>query len=193
VKATPLPRGRKSWPESSIHIFEAKLSITYRRIHDFKCKLLVVPFKTPKLEYYPGAIINQSKINYKEKLTKKDLKEPGKVYIQKAQDIASYEAVAFLKVDEGQLEESLKNGVKETFLIIGSISEVNFESIVFCLTEELGSPLPLIHQAIKCLEENDKVKEFYINTVSSKCFLDCVGSFRDEMQVLLEENEISIE
>jgi hypothetical protein len=65
--------------------------------------LLIVPFKTPKLEYYPGSIINQSKINYKEKLIKKDLKEPGKVYCQKAQDISSFEAVAFLKIDETQL------------------------------------------------------------------------------------------
>lgn len=103
MTATPTHKGRKSCPESSIYIFGAKLSITYRRIHEFKSKLLVVPFKTPKLEYYPGVIINQSKVNYKEKLIKKDLKEGGKTYIQKAHDIASFEAVTFLKIDENQL------------------------------------------------------------------------------------------
>jgi hypothetical protein len=61
------------------------------------------------------------------------------------------------------------------------------------VSEELGSPLPIIHEAIQCLQETQKVKEFYINTISPKCFLECVGAFREEMQILFDENEISME
>jgi hypothetical protein len=76
----------------------------------------VAPFKTPRLEFYPGNIINQSKINYKEKIAKKEeLKNAGETYFQKAHEIASFEGIAFLKVDDSQLEESFKKGVRQVF------------------------------------------------------------------------------
>ena len=81
-----------------------KMTIAFRRIQDFKSKVLVVPFKTPKLELYPGNIVNQSKVNYKERIAKKeDLNSAGDTYFQKAHEIASFEALAFVKIDEAQL------------------------------------------------------------------------------------------
>lgn len=67
------------------------MCIAFRRMQDFKSKVLVVPFKTPKLELYPGNIVNQSKVNYKERIAKKeDLKSAGDTYFQKAHEIASF-------------------------------------------------------------------------------------------------------
>lgn len=104
-----------------------KLTITFRKIHDFKCKLLIVPFKTPRLELYPGSIVNQSKINYKDKIAKKEeLKTGGESYFQKAQDIAQFEGIAFLKIDESQMEQSLKKGIRPIFEKIESITDVAF-------------------------------------------------------------------
>lgn len=55
-----IPKGRRCWPESSIYILGCKFCITYRPISEFKCKLLVIPYATLKMEYYPGNIINSS-------------------------------------------------------------------------------------------------------------------------------------
>lgn len=61
------------------------------------------------------------------------------------------------------------------------------------MSEELGSPLPIIHETILCLQETQKVKEFYINTISQNCFIDCLQAFKDEMKILFDENEVSID
>jgi len=42
-----------------------KLSITLRKIQDFNAKLLIVPYKNLKFEYYSGNYIQSSKTNYK--------------------------------------------------------------------------------------------------------------------------------
>jgi hypothetical protein len=53
--------------------------------------------------------------------------------------------------------------------------------VVFSFSDELGSPLHVIKEVIKSLQETEKVKNFYINTNNSKCFLECINSFKDEM------------
>lgn len=89
-----------------------KLSITLRKVQDFHSKLLIVPYRNLKLDYYPGNFIISSTIDYRSKIKTKgtDLEKPGRVYFQKAVNLANYSALAFLRVDdseEGKLKTSL--------------------------------------------------------------------------------------
>jgi hypothetical protein len=65
-----------------------------RKLQDFKCKLLIVPFKSSKLDIYPGSLVKQSKANYKAKIEAKEKKgellNKGDVYFQKAHQIYSF-------------------------------------------------------------------------------------------------------
>lgn len=110
-----LPKGRKCWPESSINILGCKLVLTCRHLIDFECKLLVVPYATVQMEYYPGNAVNLSSVDYRKKIISKGnlINEPGSVYLQKAFEVYSFQALAFLKIDPSQVESSLKAGVKE--------------------------------------------------------------------------------
>lgn len=123
---TPMPRGRKTWPEASMHIQKCKMTITYRQINEFACKLLVLPYITTKMEYYPRNIINSSSFDYRKKILEKtakaeEISRPGAVYLQKAVEVGSFVALAFLKIDVGRLEESLKTGVKEVLRLAESL------------------------------------------------------------------------
>lgn len=96
-----VPKGRKCWPESSIYILGCKLSVTFRPLNEFKCKLLIIPYTTVSMEYYPGNLINSSEIDYRKKIASKgvDIAGAGHVYMQKAIEIGNFTAVGFLKID----------------------------------------------------------------------------------------------
>ena len=53
------------WPSYSLYIKKVHLSIVLRDISKVEAKILVIPYKTTKLEYYPGILLNASKINYR--------------------------------------------------------------------------------------------------------------------------------
>jgi hypothetical protein len=66
------------------------------------------------MEYYPGNIINSSEIDYKERIMAKGdvITSPGSVYLQKAISVGSFVGLAFLKIDEKRISDSLITGVK---------------------------------------------------------------------------------
>jgi hypothetical protein len=96
----------------SIYLLGCKLVLSYRQISEFKADLLVIPYTTIKMEYYPGNIINNATVNYKTKITNKgsEISEPGYIYLQKNAGVGDFIGLAFLKIDNDK-EESLKKGV----------------------------------------------------------------------------------
>jgi len=42
-----------------------KLTLTCRRLEQFTSDVLIIPYKTPKLELYPGSFVNSCEVNYK--------------------------------------------------------------------------------------------------------------------------------
>lgn len=66
-----IPKGRKCWPEASINILSCKLVVTARQLSDFRCKMLVIPYSTLQMEYYPGNLINSSTVDYRKKIMNK--------------------------------------------------------------------------------------------------------------------------
>lgn len=66
------------------------------------------------MEYYPGNIINASEVDYKKRILSKgdDISKAGSVYMQKALQVGTFVGLAFLKIDENRLEDSLRIGVK---------------------------------------------------------------------------------
>ncbi len=86
---------------------------------DFRCNLLVIPYKTVLMEYYPGIIINSSSIDYRNKIIKKgsEISKAGTPYFQKAIEVESFTVLAFLKIDEKQVEDSLRLGVTSVLRI----------------------------------------------------------------------------
>ena len=93
-----------------------KLTLSFRQLHQFPAQMLVVPYITLKFELYPGYIVNNSPVRYKEKLSSKHsedkMNKPGDVYVQKAKQLGAFQAIAFLKVDADDQKGSLKKGVK---------------------------------------------------------------------------------
>lgn len=76
--------------------------------------MLVIPYATLKLEYYPGNIINSSEVDYKARILAKgeQISSPGSVYLQKAVSVGTFTGIAFLKIDEKRISDSLKLGIK---------------------------------------------------------------------------------
>ena len=58
------------------------------------------------MEFYPGNSINSSSVDYRHKIEKKgsDIEKAGSVYLQKAVGVYSFEAIAFVRVNRGQIE-----------------------------------------------------------------------------------------
>jgi hypothetical protein len=115
-----------------------KLSITLRKVQDFNSKLLVVPFRNIKLDYYPGNFILSRTFKYKEKIISKgaELEKGGYIYFQKAVDVAFFQGIAFLKVDETKIEQSLEDGISVILRDIGKLqTSEKFDSMVFPLCE----------------------------------------------------------
>lgn len=52
------------------------------------------------MEYYPGNVVNSSSVDYRKKITNKgkEIESPGAVYLQKALNVYTFEAIAFVKV-----------------------------------------------------------------------------------------------
>ncbi len=42
-----------------------KISVALRKVQDFNSKVLVVPYKDLKMEYYPGNFVASGKIDYR--------------------------------------------------------------------------------------------------------------------------------
>lgn len=76
------------------------------------------------MEYYPGNIINSSEVDYKARILAKgeQVSSPGSVYLQKAISIGSFVGLAFLKIDEKRVQDSLKVGIKR---LLGQIENVD--------------------------------------------------------------------
>lgn len=91
------------------------MAITYRSISDFNCKLLVIPYSNMKMDYYPGNIINSSNIDYKKRIMQKgdEISGAGGIYLQKSIDAGKFVGLAFLKIDEKRMKDSLKLGIKQ--------------------------------------------------------------------------------
>ena len=91
------------------------MAITYRSISDFNCKLLVIPYSSMKMDYYPGNIINSSNIDYKKRIIQKgdEIAGAGGVYLQKSIDVGKFVGLAFMKIDEKRIKDSLKLGIKQ--------------------------------------------------------------------------------
>ena len=54
----------------------------------------------------------------------------------------SFEAIAFVKIDRGQPEESLRKGVVEVLKHVEKIEKpITLETLVFPICEELGEPM----------------------------------------------------
>lgn len=43
------------------------------------------------------------------------------------------------------------------------------------------------------MQNTEKVKELYLSTIQSKCFLDGIDAFKEKMETLFDENEVSID
>jgi hypothetical protein len=76
---------------------------------------MVIPYASLKMEYYPGNIINLSEVDYKARILAKGevISSAGSVYLQKAISIGSFAGLAFLKMDEKRVDDSLKLGIKK--------------------------------------------------------------------------------
>jgi hypothetical protein len=67
-KTPERPPGRRVCPEVSILIRGCKITLACRALLKMKADLLVIPYKTAKLELYPGGLISSCAINYKAKI-----------------------------------------------------------------------------------------------------------------------------
>jgi len=47
------------------------VTLTARQLSDFRCKLLVMPYSSIQMEYYPGNLVNSSSVDYRKKITQK--------------------------------------------------------------------------------------------------------------------------
>lgn len=59
---------RICWPECNIHICNSQIRITLRKLDDINANILLMPYKSCRLEYYPGNIVNQSRARYKDRI-----------------------------------------------------------------------------------------------------------------------------
>jgi hypothetical protein len=57
-----------------MYIKGCKLALTCRRLEDFEADVLIIPYKTAKLELYPGYFVNSCEVNYKQKIKEKGAK-----------------------------------------------------------------------------------------------------------------------
>lgn len=55
----------------SLHILGCRVAVTARQLSDFRCKLLVMPYSTIQMEYYPGNVVNSSEVDYRKKIINK--------------------------------------------------------------------------------------------------------------------------
>ena len=103
-----------------------RLNISLRKVQDFNSKVLVIPFRNLKLDYYPGNYVLSGGLNYREKLQKKgvDLEKGGKIYFQKAVGLSYYKGIAFLRIDdtdENTIEFSLNEGIETIIRDVAAI------------------------------------------------------------------------
>ena len=129
-------------------------------MQQFNCKILLVPYRNLKFDYYPGNFVLSSSVGYRDKIMKKeDCEKGGSVYFQKAIGLEKYEAVVFLKIDESNKEQSLEQGID---FVMRHAKEVNSEkpldSIVFPLSKDLCRPEKVISVFAKCLESYKAIK-----------------------------------
>ena len=67
-----------------------------------KGDILVVPYRQPKLDMYPGNFVLKSTADYKKKITEKGekLDKDGSIYIQRCVGIDNFTGFAFMKIKD---------------------------------------------------------------------------------------------
>ena len=111
------------------------------------------------MNFYPGNIVNQSPFDYRKKLREKD-KPAGKSYIQKCVGINNFQALAFARIDESNLDtvaESVKD-MFEQFNLINKEQKKKYESILIPYSTKLGPSEKMLKNVIESLEEYDGFK-----------------------------------
>lgn len=72
------------------------------------------------MEYFPGNLINSSSVDYRKKIMNKgsEIEAPGAIYLQKAIEVYTFEALCFVKIDKESVQESLKKGIHEMLKLV---------------------------------------------------------------------------
>lgn len=93
----------------------------------------MIPYASLKMEYYPGNIINSSEVDYKARILAKGdkISSAGEVYLQKAVSVGNFTALAFLKIDEKRVNDSLKRGIKKLLGMVESVDGAELSSLLF--------------------------------------------------------------
>lgn len=176
-----------------MYVLGCKLSICYRQISDFRCKLLVIPYASLKMEYYPGNIINSSEVDYKAKILGKGEKisSAGSVYLQKAISVGRFVGLAFLKVDAKRVSDSLKLGIKTLLSQVEQIEgPIQLDTLIFPLCDQLGHAALIIESFLENLEKCRKVKEVFLGTNQPQQFIDAISEFSNVIEEEINENKI---
>jgi hypothetical protein len=132
-------------------------------------------------------------VDYRKKILLKgaELETAGSVYLQKAIEVYTFEAIAFVKIDRGQIEESLRKGIIDVLRYVAKIeSPITLETLVFPICEELGDPSWVINPFLNQLEYCRKVKEVWITTVSGPVYTRASGAFTSVLEKWFKNNEI---
>jgi len=131
---------RRAWPSCEVMVFGRRLAVTLRKVQMFNCKILLVPYRNLKFDYYPGNFVLTSSVAYRDRIIKKgeECEKGGSVYFQRAVGLSSYEAVVFLKIDEANIEQNLEQGIEYIMKHASMVqSEKPLDSLVFPLSNEL--------------------------------------------------------
>ncbi len=186
---------RRAWPGCEIFVFGRRLAVTLRKVQQFNCKVLLVPYRNLKFDYYPGNFVLSSSVGYRERIMKKEeLEKGGSVYFQKAIGLEKYEALVFLKIDESNKEQNLEQGIDYIMKHASLVqSERPLDSIVFPLSKDLCQPEKVIGAFARCLETYKSIKEVYITTNEPSVFAESMADFAKYIAATIEQNELSLD
>ena len=136
------------------------------------------------MEFYPGNVVNSSSVDYRKKIMQKgaEIEAPGSVYLQKAVEVYHFEAIAFVKIDKSEIEESLRKGIIEVLRHVEKIEKpITLETLVFPICEELGDPSWVISPFLKQLEYCRKAKEVWITTINGPTYMKAANAFNTHL------------
>lgn len=134
-------------------------------------------------------------MDYKARIVNKgeQVSSPGSIYLQKAISVGTFQGLAFLKIDEKRVDDSLKLGIKRLLAQVEKVEgPVGLESIIFPICDLLGGTETVIESLLEGLESCRRVKEVYVTTNQADCFMDATKIFQANLQEMLDDNKILI-
>lgn len=116
---------------------QTKIIFSYRDIKQHKCHALIMPFRNLKFETYPGKIINDFSVDYRQKIEEKSaaMESIGNLALWKCVGVPNFQAVAFVNI--GPTQDNIKTWMVSTFESI-SKAYSQIKTIVLPYSSDLG-------------------------------------------------------